>query len=235
MSGSEHPLEPTSFDHVALWVSRRDEIARLLCDHLGMHVIARDERFTLVGADARQGKITLFDAEAGRQKGALRHIAVRVRDLDKAIAALPAGISIERTGAGEVFFDFVEGLRLGLVEDRGTNLDYDLDHVLLTVTDPPAALKAFAALGLTGSEDHIEIAGRQIRFEGGGAPEGDRPLLNHLAVLVPSASAVEAEVRRLGGEIESVVDAANTLAVFVTGPDGIRLEYVEHKSSFSLV
>ena len=53
--------------------------------------------------------------------------------------------------------------------------------------------------------------------------------------------------RRLGGAVEDearasaeldiadVVDAANTLAVFVWGPDRIKLEYVEHKPSFSLV
>ena len=32
-----------------------------------------------------------------------------------------------------------------------------------------------------------------------------------------------------------MVDAANTYAVFVYGPDRIKLEYVEHKPSFSLV
>ena len=31
------------------------------------------------------------------------------------------------------------------------------------------------------------------------------------------------------------MDAENTIAVFVMGPDGIKLEYVEHKPSFSLV
>jgi hypothetical protein len=31
-----------------------------------------------------------------------------------------------------------------------------------------------------------------------------------------------------------VVDAPNTLALFVYGPDRVRLEYVEHKASFSL-
>ena len=36
------------------------------------------------------------------------------------------------------------------------------------------------------------------------------------------------------GIVESVVDAANTLAVFVWGPDRVRVEYVEHKPSFSL-
>ena len=43
------------------------------------------------------------------------------------------------------------------------------------------------------------------------------------------------EAERRGLEIADVVDAPNTYAVFVWGPDGIKLEYVEHKPSFSLV
>ena len=34
--------------------------------------------------------------------------------------------------------------------------------------------------------------------------------------------------------IADVVDAANTYAVFVWGPERVKLEYVEHKPSFSL-
>ena len=79
------------------------------------------------------------------------------------------------------------------------------------------------------------IAGKEVRLVEGGAPEGDKPLLNHLAVLVDSADQVEQESRRRGTEIADVVDAANTLAVFVWGPDRIKVEYVEHKPSFSLV
>ena len=30
-------------------------------------------------------------------------------------------------------------------------------------------------------------------------------------------------------------DAANTFAVFVRGPEGVRIEYVEHKPGFALV
>ena len=41
----------------------------------------------------------------------------------------------------------------------------------------------------------------------------------------------DAESRELEHE---VVDAANTIAVFVTGPAGIRIEYVEHKPGFAL-
>jgi len=32
-----------------------------------------------------------------------------------------------------------------------------------------------------------------------------------------------------------VVDAPNTLAVFLWGPDRVKLEFVEHKPGFSLV
>ena len=41
--------------------------------------------------------------------------------------------------------------------------------------------------------------------------------------------------RNTGLEVDDVRDAPNTFAVFVRGPDGIRIEYVEHKASFSLV
>ena len=37
-----------------------------------MHVIERTERFTLIGADARRGKLTLFEAEGPRERGRAR-------------------------------------------------------------------------------------------------------------------------------------------------------------------
>ena len=74
-----------------------------------------------------------------------------------------------------------------------------------------------------------------------GAPEGpgeagdpERPLLNHLAVLVESAEEHITEARELGIEIDNIVDAPNTYAVFVWGPERVKLEYVEHKPTFSL-
>src|ERR671922_144445 len=60
---------PTSLDHVALWVDEREPLATFLCDHLGMHVIEESDDFTLVGIDAKLGKLTLFDAEGPRQRG----------------------------------------------------------------------------------------------------------------------------------------------------------------------
>jgi hypothetical protein len=80
----------------------------------------------------------------------------------------------------------------------------------------------------------VEVGGAWIEFQPGkpGAPE--QPLLNHLAVLVDSADEHEAAARDLGIEIDNVVDAPNTLAVFVWGPERVRIEYVEHKPTFSL-
>jgi hypothetical protein len=42
------------------------------------------------------------------------------------------------------------------------------------------------------------------------------------------------EAEELGVEIDRVVDAANTYAVFVWGPERVLLEYVEHKPGFAL-
>ena len=43
-------MEPTTLDHVALWVADRDAIADFATAHLGMHVIERTDRFTLSAA-----------------------------------------------------------------------------------------------------------------------------------------------------------------------------------------
>ena len=51
---------------------------------------------------------------------------------------------------------------------------------------------------------------------------------------VESAEEHIEEARELGLEIDNIVDAANTYAVFVWGPERVRVEYVEHKPTFSL-
>ncbi len=58
-------------------------------------------------------------------------------------------------------------------------------------------------------------------------------MLNHVAVLVDEVDPViaEAEEREI---VDNVVDAANTRAVFVWGPERVRIEYVEHKPGFAL-
>ncbi|MFZ1879483.1 MAG: VOC family protein [Gaiellaceae bacterium] len=219
-------MEPKTLDHVAFWVADRDPIAAFCERHLGMHVIDRQERFTLLGSDARRGKLTLFDAEGPRDPGAFAYVALRVSDAEAARSALPAGTA-ER-------FDIGEGIRVTLVQAE-TDVEYDLDHVALRSADPEATAVEYQRYGFQpAGPGRVEVGGAHIQFVAGdpGAPE--RPLLNHIAVLVDSADEVIAGAGDLGIEVESVVDAANTYAAFLWGPERVRIEYVEHKPTFSL-
>jgi catechol 2,3-dioxygenase-like lactoylglutathione lyase family enzyme len=232
-------VSPLRLDHVALWVADRDPIAAFAVAHLGMHEIERTERFTLVGSDARRGKLTLFDAEGPREVGPLRHVALRVSSLDDAVAALPHGIELDRVRPGVAVFDVAEGLRVGLVE-APTPVEYDLDHVALGVPDPEASAAAWHLLGFHPARPRdgvvrVGVAGAHLELVPGADARPERPLLNHLAVLVDSADELRGQAEAAGAEVDDVVDAENTYAVFVVGPDGVRLEYVEHKPSFSLV
>jgi catechol 2,3-dioxygenase-like lactoylglutathione lyase family enzyme len=228
----EEGIRPHSLDHVALWLPERDALADLLCDHLGMHVIERTDAFTLVGVDAKLGKLTLFAAEGPRERGVLERIVLRVSDLDAAIDGLPDDVQVGRLD-GEARLEAPGGVGLGLVEAEAP-VDFDLDHVVLRVPEPERAAGELSELGFTGNDGRLRVADRWLRLEPGGSGEGERPLLNHLALLVDSAEELRAEAERRGLEVADVVDAPNTLAVFVWGPDRIKLEYVEHKPGFSL-
>jgi uncharacterized protein YcnI len=52
---------------------------------------------------------------------------------------------------------------------------------------------------------------------------------------VDDAHDVQDEAEGAGFEIDDVKDAKNTFAVFLRGPEGVRVEYVEHKPGFALV
>jgi catechol 2,3-dioxygenase-like lactoylglutathione lyase family enzyme len=223
-------MRPHSLDHVALWTAARDRHSALLCAHLGMHEIERTDAFTLVGVDAREGKLTLFDAPGPREVGALARVVLRVGDLAAAMSRVPDELVQDAATLA-----FPEGLLVALVERPGCELDYDLDGVDVRVSDVDEAAAALERLGFTRDGDRLVVGDRFVGLLGGGSCEGSRPLLNHLAVLVDSAAAVEAAARSRGAEVAEVKDAANTLAVFVWGPDRIKVEYVEHKPSFSLV
>jgi catechol 2,3-dioxygenase-like lactoylglutathione lyase family enzyme len=223
-------VTPKTLDHVAFWVDDRDAIADFVTSHLGMHVIDRTDRFTLVGSDARHGKLTLFAAEGPREQGALKHVGLRVSDLEAARAALPEGSGEEIEPA--------EGIRIHLVE-APTEIEYDLDHVALYAPDPERTAEEYVTLGFNPAEPvdgvpRVEVGGAFVEFHRGEPSDPERPLLNHVAVLVDSADEHIAEARDLGIEIDDVVDAPNTYAVFLRGPERVRIEYVEHKPTFSL-
>jgi catechol 2,3-dioxygenase-like lactoylglutathione lyase family enzyme len=204
-------------DHVALWVADRDAIAERLIADLGMHAIERTERFTLLGADARRFKLTLFTEDGPRAQGALKHVTLRVND----------GV--------EASHDVGEGLTVNVVA-APTEVDYDLEHVALFSADPEATAQEYLSLGFNEVEPRegvprVELGGAYVEFHPGDPSEPERPLLNHLAVLVDHAD----DAKELPAEVADVVDAPNTYAVFVWGPERVKIEYVEHKPTFSLV
>src|SRR5215210_7988217 len=223
---------PTSLDHVALWVDEREPLAAFVCEHLGMHVIEETDTFALVGVDAKLGKLTLFDAEGPRQRGTLERIVLRVGDLEAVVGSLP--FDTARRDDGVAAFEAPAGLPLGLVEREGR--DFDLDHVVLSLEDPDAALNCFEELGFVRRRDGTAaVDERYVRVARGSAADGGRPLLNHLALLVDDAHGIQSEAEGAGMEVDDVKDAANTFAVFLRGPEGVRMEYVEHKPGFALV
>ena len=231
-------MEPKTLDHVALWVADRDPITDFAVQRLGMHVVDQTDAFTLVGSDARRGKLTLFTAEGPRERGLLKHVALRVSSLEDALGDLE-GVEVEQPREGEAYFDVAEGLRLGLVE-APTDVEYDLDHAALFSATPEDTARAYEQLGFRLAEPsasgapRVEVGAAHVEFHPGEPGDPEKPLLNHLAVLVDSADQHIAEANELGIEIDNVVDAANTLAVFVWGPERVRVEYVEHKPTFSL-
>jgi catechol 2,3-dioxygenase-like lactoylglutathione lyase family enzyme len=214
-------VEPKTLDHVAFWVTDRDAIAERATSELGMHVITRESNFTLVGSHARHGKLTLFDADGPRERGAFKHVALRVSKVD---------------GAERV--ELPNGIEVRLVE-APTEVEYDLDHVALFTDDPELTAEAYADYGFAPAEPkdgvpRVEVGGAYIEFHQGDPGTAEKPLLNHLAVLVDSADEHKQHAEDSGIEVESFVDAANTIAVFLWGPDRVRIEYVEHKPTFSL-
>jgi catechol 2,3-dioxygenase-like lactoylglutathione lyase family enzyme len=210
-------VSPRTLDHVALWVSERDTIAEACIRELGMHEIERTDAFTLVGADARRGKLTLFEAEGPREPGALEHVAFRVPGGGGELE-LPDGLVLRAVGGGE----------------------WDLDHVALRARDPEAAVDEYVRLGFRrAGPGRVEVGGAYLELHAGDPDASERPLLNHLGVLVDSAEQHRAEAEAAGIEIADFVDAPNTIAVFVWGPDHgsrqrVKIEYVEHKSTFAL-
>jgi len=215
-------MQPKTLDHVAFWLADREPVAEFVTTKLGLHVIDRQDNFTLVGADARRGKLTLFDAEGPREQGAFKHVALRVSKLSE----------------GQTEFDLGEGLKLVLVETP-TDSEYDLDHVALYSSNPRETAELYERFGFdpappsADGDPRVEVGGAYVEFHPGRPGDPEKPLLNHLAVLVDSVDEHIAEAEEMG-VVDNVVDAANTRAVFVWGPERVRIEYVEHKPEFAL-
>ena len=222
-------------DHVALWVGDHDASAAFCTEHLGMHVIERTDAFALVGTDARRGKLTFFAAGGERTWDPLERVTLHCAAPEALLEHLPPAAAATRADDGTIELDGPDGLRLAL-RPSGPDHDGDLARVTLRLHEPAAARAAFVQLGFAQDEDGtLTVGDSELMLIKDPKNESDRPShLNHLALLVDSAATAEAEARALGFAIDRTVDAANTRAVFVWGPERVLVEYVEHKPTFAL-
>jgi catechol 2,3-dioxygenase-like lactoylglutathione lyase family enzyme len=221
-------------DHVALYMGDRDAAADFLTSHLGLHVVDRTDRYTLVGAGGRLGKLTLFEASEPAP-GVIDRINIRVADPESAAARLPEGTDVEPRDGG-YFFAGPEGLPLALVPGEGDFTDYDLEGLVLRSGDPEGSANAFVEMGFASGDDATTVnAGEyRLRLVPGAPGETSQSMLFHLGCLVDSAEDHRRQAEERGLEIQDFVEGPNTLAVFVRGPEDVSVEYVEHKPTFSL-
>jgi catechol 2,3-dioxygenase-like lactoylglutathione lyase family enzyme len=227
-------------DHVALYMRDRDTAAEFLTSYLGFHVVDRTDRYTLVGAGGRLGKLTLFDAPEPSEPtpGVIERIHLRVNSPEEAAARLPERIDIEPVGGGYRFAG-PEGLPLALVGGDGDFTDftdYDLEGLTLRSGDPEGSARGFVEMGFAPGEDArtVEAGEYRLRLVSSGSNGGAQGMLYHLGCLVDSAEGHRRQAEDRGLEIQDYVEGPNTVAVFVRGPEGVSVEYVEHKPSFSL-
>ena len=225
-------------DHIALYMRRRDAAAAFLTSHLGFHVVDHTNRYTLVGAGGRLGKLTLFDApeENPTTPGTIERINVRVTDPQSAAGRLPPDTAVEQRDGGYIFSG-PEGLRFALVSGERNFTDYDLEGLVLRSESPEESARHFGAMGFAPGEDARTVRAGEylLHLVPSGLNMKTKGMLYHLGCLVDSAQDHRKEAEERGLEIQDFVEGPNTLAVFVRGPENVIVEYVEHKPTFSLI
>jgi catechol 2,3-dioxygenase-like lactoylglutathione lyase family enzyme len=208
-------------DHVAVFVTDPDAVAARILSQLPFRIIEETDEFVLVGRDPMLGKLTLFAADGPREPGLLKSIGI----------GIPCG-TVERP------LDVGEGLELVLVPSDPDG-EVDLDHVVLATPDPIASARAWLQFGFEPAPKgangfpRVQLGEHCVEFRAGSPRQTDRPLLNHLGLQVESADDARRTARAQHVHVTKEVDAENSRAVFVRGPDGVELEYVEHKPSFA--
>jgi len=228
-------MQVKMLDHIAIYMNDRDEAADWLITHLGFHVVDHTERYTLVGAGGRLGKLTLFDAPQGKapSPGEISRITIRVADTEAAAAELPTEADAEVLDGGYAFTG-PEGLSLALVAGEGEFTDYDLEGFTLRSGSPEESAHILVEMGFTPTDDATTVRAGEylVRLADGSSERGG--MLFHIGCLVDSAEDHRTEAEERGLEVTNFVEGPNTLAAFVRGPEGVSVEYVEHKPTFSL-
>lgn len=215
-------MNPTRLDHVALYVSDPQRSASALLARLPLRILEETDEFVLVGRRPELGKLTFFAAPEPREAGSLVRIGI----------AIPCAMASSRVDLGEdLTVELVPGPRDGEV---------DLDHVALRVPDPDASARAWLDLGFQRAErvgpiERVRLGDAFVELHPGSPQPSRQPLLNHVGLLVESIEEARSGVAEAGLAIQRAVDAENSRALFVSGPDGVEVELIEHRPSFALV
>jgi catechol 2,3-dioxygenase-like lactoylglutathione lyase family enzyme len=216
-------------DHVAIHVADRDATADELVAQFDWHVIERTERFTLLGADAAHGKLTLLDAEDDRAPQPNRILSIVLAESGNGTpppVELRDGLVVTFVATDELGAEWAELPRHALV------------GVSLRATDPPIAAAEFESyhgmhVGSMTSEFAVLRVGEDStdgritlsreRWSDDTAPS----MLDHIGIRIDDAEAWRAKAEAAQVDVVKWVEAPHSKAVFVAGPDGLLIEYVE--------
>lgn len=217
-----------ALDGVGLAVSDPAAMATFLCDHLGMHEVDRTAGRTVLCAGDRAARLTLVAAQGPREAGSLRRLVLRVADVRRAAAALPAATAVGGDEIELATFEGPEGIRLGFTMVAGGGIDYDIDHVRLRVCDTEQTRVALAEAGFVPRAEALQVADKYIALSAA-ANCAKRPLLHHFAVRVASVEAVAAQARARGLAVDQRA-AGDAFAIVLPGAEQIRLHFLEQSA-----
>lgn len=215
-----------ALDGVGLAVSDPTAMATFLCDHLGMHEVDRTAGRTVVCAGDRAARLTLVAAQGPREAGSLRRLVLRVADVRRAVAALPAATTVGGDEFELATFDGPERIRLGFTMVAGGGIDYDIDHVRLRVCDTEQTRVALAEAGFVPRAETLQVADKHIALSAA-ADCAERPLLHHIAVRVASVEAVAAQAHARGLAVDERA-AGDAFGIVLPGAEQLRLHFTEH-------
>lgn len=230
-------LQLPRLDHVGIHVADRTAFAQELVERFDMHVIEQADGFTLIGADASHGKLTLLDKvdDDGPDPAPNRLVSLVLAEASGSLVAppvrLPGGVVVTFAPIDDLGPKWVDTPRHALV------------GLMLRTIDPPLAAAALESqydmhVGAVGPEHAVLEVGDaategSITLSRESWNEDDAPsMLDHIGIRVTDAASWRARAVERGLEVVKWVDAPHSRSVFVAGPDHLLLEYVELTAPF---